>query len=163
MSTVQRDGSGKGSTGRTFLNAEASSEVKNELNIYSRKKKKRESGENLSYLRPQTLFSGYREGGVGEGRVGRKVNVHLCGLWADFGNDSRFGGVSVGWQSLQENSVQQVKGIPKSLGDNAQLSHRSLQQQTARLKGWELEGIWKTAPKQPSLSPNHLSIETTGF
>lgn len=98
------------------------------------------------------FFSGYRGGGVGEGRVGRKMNVHLCELWPDFGNESRFCHVSVDWQSLQENGVQQVKGIPKSLRDNAQQSHRSLQQQTAWLKGWELEGIPnKTAFPFPKL------------
>lgn len=92
-------------------------------------------------LLSQMLFSGYRGGGVEEGKVGRKMNVHLCGLWPDFGNESRFCHVSVDWQSLQENGVQQVKGILKSLRDDAQQSHRSLQQQTAWLKGWEPEGI----------------------
>lgn len=75
------------------------------------------------------------------------MNVHLCGLWPDFGNESQFCRVSVDWQSLQENGVQQVKGIPKSRRDDAQQSHRSLQQQTAWLKGWELGGI----PKKTNL------------
>jgi len=47
----------------------------------------------------------------------------------------------VGWQSFQENGMQQMKGILKSFRDDAHQSHRPLKQQTAWLKEREQEGI----------------------
>lgn len=114
--------------------------------------KNKENRKRLGCLRPS-----YREG-RGDWRRGEKMSVHLCGLWPDFGNDSRFCHISVDWQPFQENGMQQTKGILRLLRCDAQQSHRY---SSSKQHGLKKRNKKVSQTKQPSPSPDQFSNETT--